>query len=250
MCGYGTPADGPVEIGMVWDRAGGLRQIGMLPGGTSAIPECINNLGQVAGTGNTDVGQDPWDPSPVRQHAFLWDDDLGTVDLGTLGCGDDVMWVTGINDTGQVVGTSISSEDENTSWYHAFLWAPGVGMRDLGALPGDEDAEAYGINNSGQVIGVSRGRGDERGFVWDAVNGMQDIADLVPPETGWSDFCPGDINDSGQIVGWRPVSYGPTAGWVYRAVLLTPIPECSTAGIVAWGLVALRGRRRRRWHHP
>jgi probable HAF family extracellular repeat protein len=73
---------------------------------------------------------------------------LRIVDLGTLngGC---CSFATGINDRGEVVGSSVV--EENTS--HAFLWRRGH-LTDLGTL-GGPNSGAAGINDHGEVVGTS-----------------------------------------------------------------------------------------------
>lgn len=75
-------------------------------------------------------------------------------DLGTLGGSNSVPW--GINDRGQVVGGSETSDiDPNSGFptFHAFLWNKGV-MHDLGTLGGQySQALLGGINSDGQVVG-------------------------------------------------------------------------------------------------
>jgi probable HAF family extracellular repeat protein len=70
-------------------------------------------------------------------------------DLGTLG-GSGPVVAQGINDSGQVVGTSYTA----SGFFHAFLWQSGSGMQDLGALGGG-NSQANGINDGGQVVGTS-----------------------------------------------------------------------------------------------
>ena len=62
------------------------------------------------------------------------------------------------------------------------------------------------------------------GFIWDSVNGMRDLNDLIPSNSGWLLGDPFAINDSGQIVG-----LGFLNGDEQRAFLLTPIPPESVS---------------------
>ena len=75
-------------------------------------------------------------------------------DLGSLGGSNSYPW--GINDRGQVVGWSETTDiDPNSGFptFHAFLWEKGV-MHDLGTLGGRySQARLGGINSNGQVVG-------------------------------------------------------------------------------------------------
>ncbi len=112
----------------------------------------INNHGQV--TGYSFV------PGSHQQDVFLYD---GTMhDLGIPG------WGYGINDSGNVAGTSA----------HAFLY-DGT-MHDLGTL-GGTSSEARGINGSNQVTGysslaVSSGSHGQHAFLYDGT--MHDLGTL------------------------------------------------------------------------
>jgi len=243
---------GPGTRTVVWDRAAGLRDVGVLPGGTWAEARVINGAGQVAGSANTGIPatghpkQHSLRTVNVQHHAFLWDPGSGMRDLGTLG--GDFAWATGMNDSGQVVGLSYTG---NGAEYRAFLWDASGGMVDLGILPGHEDSEAHAINGAGQVVGLSGVyNGDQGGFIWDSVNGMRAIEDLLPDGLGWTYFEPVDINDAGQILGRRViVTWGYDDSGTYRqfqnerVILLTPIPEPATCCLLVCGIVALTYRR-------
>jgi probable HAF family extracellular repeat protein len=124
-------------------------------------------------------------------------------DLGDLPGGARTAGAYGLNDVGQVVGSSDS---------RAFLWTPTNGMQDLGVLPGRSLSTASSINNAGQVVGRSEGGPGERAFLWTATGGMQDLGDL--PDGALTRFA-NDINNAGQVVG------GTSAGQSSRAFLWT-----------------------------
>lgn len=75
------------------------------------------------------------------------------IDLGTLD-GKTKSYAVGINDSGQVVGTSSSSSHRDNDSRAFVTGANGVGMINLGAMDGDWSI-ANGINNLGQVIGAA-----------------------------------------------------------------------------------------------
>ncbi|MFQ5463688.1 MAG: DUF3466 family protein [Phycisphaerae bacterium] len=182
----------------------------------------INEAGQVAGESGT---------CPT----ILWEDDGNpkTNDIRVLGFlpgGLSRARAKAINDVGQVVGDANFAPPDLED-YHAVLWANiswdvsgnfTGDIIDLGALPGGQRSFALAINNHGQVVGSasSVGIGASHAMIWDDVDGMRDLNDLIPPEAGWSLSLARDINDVGQIVGM-----GLLGGQV-RGYLLTPITVC------------------------
>jgi probable HAF family extracellular repeat protein len=114
-------------------------------------------------------------------------------DLGTLG--GSRSYASAINDSGQVVGYSNLAGDQNN---RAFLYKDGK-MTDLGTL-GGTSSEAKGINISGQVVGWSdNSSGERRAFLYDSANGMKDLNDSIPADSGWSIYEAAGINTDGQI---------------------------------------------------
>jgi probable HAF family extracellular repeat protein len=83
-------------------------------------------------------------------------------DLGTLG--DINSFGYGINDSGQVVGSSFITGD---TAMHAFLYSSGT-MSDLGTL-GGSNSTAYGIDDAGRVVGSSTTfSGETNAFLYDS----------------------------------------------------------------------------------
>lgn len=144
----------------------------------------ISNTGHVVG----------WRASGVAERAFLWTAATGMVGLGGLDGDLRLSHAIAINDSGQVVGDSLTPSGQ----VHAFLWTAASGMRDLGTLGGDFSA-AYDINASGQVVGSSTiASGEPHAFLWTPERGMVDLGTL----DGFASRAYA-INDAGDVVGDR-----------------------------------------------
>lgn len=139
---------------VVWEN-GAVSDLGNLGGGAWNTPFAINNLGQIVGFSDL-PGDEDGNPN---FHAVLWPKTGGVqcggkcLDLGTLP-GDSLSEATGINNQGQIVGTSIGAGSPFGS--RAFLWENGQ-FTDLNSLvvPGTTlQLVATGdINDRGEITG-------------------------------------------------------------------------------------------------
>jgi len=148
----------------------------------------INDQGQIAGT--------------AGGVAALWDG-ASVVRLGVADPSDTYSYPTGLNERGDVVGTSGSFGGPT----RAFVWRGGV-MRALPGLTGN--AGASDINDAGQVSGYAwDGTATQRAVVWTA------DGTLTPLGTLGGHSLAAAINSRGDVVGY---SYAPSPGGSMRAV--------------------------------
>jgi probable HAF family extracellular repeat protein len=230
----GAVPSGGVQHGFLYS-GDTVHDLGTL-GGTRNCGTGINNSGQVAGNSDNSDG---------NSRAFLYSG--GTMqDLGVLGeIPGGCSYANGINDGGQVVG---SSNYIGGGYQHAFRTAPGQPIKpddDLGTL-GGPFSSADAINSSGQVVGwaqtINKYPHTYDAFLYSDGGPMQDLNDLIDVASGWWLIEATAINDLGQIVGVGKI------GGAGHGFLLTPVPEPSTLALLlagAVGLLAYAWRRRR-----
>jgi len=229
--------------GFLWTKKTGMIALRTLPGGKNNFAAAINGAGLIAG------GSDFLN-SKGHQHAVFWTADGKIHDLGTLHgaksaeavginshneiCGQaggtGFTWtkaggmkvlrglvkgggsnVFAMNDSGMVVGNAGTS----TAW-GPVLWNSEGRIRELGTLAGGSGT-AFGVNDLGQIVGYSRTASmDAHAFIWSSKNGIQDLNDLIPANSGWVLVWGSAINNAGQITGWG------TINGENHAYLLTP----------------------------
>jgi probable HAF family extracellular repeat protein len=150
---------------VLWDKDGSVHDLGSLGGtanpaveGVGNVAFAINDMGQVTGSSALCDNQNGCNQTV---HAFLWTKQTSKMqDLGTLP-GD--IWSAGlaINNTGDVVGASLSATiaevPAGLGSSRAVLWHNDQPPIDLNTLvPADSPLyllNAFGINDAGQVVG-------------------------------------------------------------------------------------------------
>ncbi len=178
----------------VWSAKKGRRSIPDLEGKESRAYD-INDKGQV-------VGYFSELDSKAPDRAFIWDEETGITELGTLGSDSQAH---AVNNKGQVVGASRIPDGQ----WRPFIWDKTNGMRDLGTL-GGKLSLAVDINEKEQVVGYSLLRdGKPHAFIWQQDTGMVDIG------TPGGQACRArSINNSGQV-GGESANKGPR-GFVWQ----------------------------------
>jgi len=139
-------------------------------------------------------------------HAAIWTGDTRTdlIDLGGATEPMDNRWsiASGINDNGQVVGTSVLADQSAT---RAVLWNNSVNPTVLNDLGGSY-AEANGVNNAGFAVGDSLLADDltTHATLWNLATGaVSDLGTL-----GGDNSAAWAINASGQVAGWSEATVG------------------------------------------
>jgi probable HAF family extracellular repeat protein len=150
------------------------------------------------------------------QHPFVWQNGVMT-DLGLLDDSDEDGGAAAINNLGQIVGSSGSTDPETYAQsYRAFLYSNGV----MTALPvPSSEAFAGDINDSGTIVGSMRAGGGVSNFHgWIYVDGtVTNLNHLIPQNSGLHIAYAHAVNNAGQIAATAFDAQGH-----YHAVLLTP----------------------------
>ena len=214
---------------MIWDTTGGGNNahLPMLFNGTEGAAWAINNQGTIVG----------WSQNADRRNrpvVFDLDNDQA-IDLAS----DDVFGGAAfdVNEANQAVGyVSYLAGGSEAMLFDTSGAGNHVGLGGLGGTY----AEALGINYFGQIVGNAYDENSSRrATLFDPSGGGNnlDLNDLVDPSAGWQISEAAAINDFGWIVG-----KGARSGEYQHAVLLRPVPEPATWGLLALGGIAIRFR--------
>ena len=150
------------EVRAVLWKHGKINDLGTL-GGSQSFAQAINDRGQITGLALNGI-PDPFSyyyqflygfPNGTETRAFLWDEEEGMQDLGTLGGPD--AFPSLINQRGQVAGYSYTNSipDPNVGLptFPSVPLGKGKGMKDLGSFGGVQTASVNGLNERGEVVG-------------------------------------------------------------------------------------------------
>jgi probable HAF family extracellular repeat protein len=225
-CANGVSADGSVVVGWSksgagaeafrWTQSGGMVGLGDLPGG-----EFLSIGKGVSANGSVVVG---WSDTSSGTEAFRWTPSGGMVGLGSLLGGSQAYDISG---DGSVVVGGAGGE--------AFRWAESEGMVGLGVL-GDgmfDTSVALGVSADGSVVigqnSFLTEAQEERGgrleyshepFIWDALNGMRPLPQVLSNDfgldlSGWTLNWASGVSDDGlTIVGSGTNPSGEGEAWM------------------------------------
>jgi probable HAF family extracellular repeat protein len=137
-----------IQIRAFLRENGHMMDLGTL-GGPDVLGTFINDRGQVAGLSLTNSIANGSTGIPT-QHPFLWSEDTGMIDLGTLG--GVAGGPSALNNRRRVIGVSNLAGDQVT---HPFLWDNGK-LTDLNTHTiGGNPLTANAINDAGEIVGTA-----------------------------------------------------------------------------------------------
>jgi probable HAF family extracellular repeat protein len=201
---YAQNDDADYANAFAYTAAGGIADLGTLPGDDSSSAQAINSQGDIVGFAQAGTGS-----GSTTAEAFAYYPGRGMQGLGTLkGQDQDDSIAEGINDSGTIVG--FDSPDGNIADGEAWVYTPQSGMRELPTL-GGQYAVALAINNAGDIVGQADTQaGVAHAFEYVPGKGIKDLGTLGGPTS--VAFA---INNAGQIVGQADTVSGQSHAFLY-----------------------------------
>jgi probable HAF family extracellular repeat protein len=190
VVGYSNSIDnGPAHV-VGWTLDGKILDLGVPPGSVSAFGIAINDSGEIVGYFIT---------QNFKYQSFMWTKAHGAKLLPLLPGGTQ-NFASGISPQGLIVGFADSGTSGGKN--RAVIWNLTRKIHDLGTLPGGISSGLYAMNDLGQAVGNSTTSSKEiHAVLWTKSGGLQDLNDLIPPNSGWTLNAAFAINHAGQITG-------------------------------------------------
>ncbi len=227
-----------------WTEATGMVGLGDFAGGpfrSGAVNTSFDGS-VIVGNGVNAVGVE----------GFRWTEATGLVGIGDLPGGEIFSNATSVSNDGLVVVGRSASENSSDvpltedGGAEAFRWTEETGLIGLGDLPGGIfSSRAIAVSGDGSVIvGQGNGASGEEPFIWDSLNGMRSLIQVLTNEfgldlTGWSSLTVADLSaDGSTVVGLGINPEGNLEGWIANLESeATQVPEPTPIG----GILALLG---------
>jgi len=177
----------------------------------------INNAGQIVGYSTGEYGD---------AQAYLYSNGSVTF-LGKPGGGES-SYAYGINDAGQVIGSTVSPLAHHGNF--GFLYSNGS-MTTLG-FEGYDDTSPNGINASGQIVGTvfTYSEASFHAFLY-SDGSMTTLGTL-----GGTDSFGSGINDAGQVVGYAENADGDLRAFLYTNGTMTDLGTLGGSVSAAYGI--------------
>jgi probable HAF family extracellular repeat protein len=211
VCAFGTNLQ---CLAAIW-KHGRLSPLPLLPGGNNSYALDMNDRGQVVGISDTDqydldcaapiTGVPFRSTSGFRFQATIWEPNGTVTELPPLDREKGVAFALGINNHGQVVGSSgvcaTIAPPPYVSADHAVLWEPDGTPVDVGSGLGGP-AGASAINERGDVSGTYLGANGPQAYVWTPETRKARPLRLADGFVAAVNTCCKTINDRREIVGF------------------------------------------------
>lgn len=196
-------------------KNGRLSALPVLSGGNNSYALDMNDLGQIVGISDTDV-QDSDCAAPIpgvpfrttgafRFQAVIWKPNGTISKLQPLDSDKGVAFALGINNRGQVVGSSgvcaTTAAPPYVSVDHAVLWQPDGTSIDVGGSLGGP-AGASAINDRGDVSGTYNAMNGPEAFLWTPETRKAIPLQPAPGFVAAVNGCCKTMNDQREIVGF------------------------------------------------